>query len=165
MICSRCGKETSQIYITRVRDEDARLSLCPECHRLFALNTVGLSYNEEAGGANRTCPVCGMPFHEFRRTGLLGCAGCYRAFRRELLPVIRSVQSDTRHRGEKQAAIPEEYYDKTRALVDRIDNLKDRIERALRDGGYANAKKLSDELQKADAELKKLNREFADRRE
>ncbi len=166
MICSRCGKQTSQIYVTRVRDEDTRLSLCPDCHRALALNAHGLlPYNEEEGAARGECPVCGMAFEEFRRTGLLGCANCYRAFRRELMPTLRSVQGDTVHRGKRQDTISEEYYDRIRTLVNRIDALKDSIESEMRRGGYARVKKLNDELKEADADLREINRELADGRE
>ena len=165
MICSRCGKETSQIYVTRMRDEDTRLSLCPACHRALALDTHGLlPYSEEESVARGECPVCGMAFEEFRRTGLLGCANCYRAFRRELMPTLRSVQGDTVHHGKKQENIPEEYYDRIRTLVDRIDTLKDSIEKEMRRGAYARAKELNDALQEADADLRDLNRELADGR-
>ena len=43
----------------------------------------------------KTCPRCGMKLGEFRKTGLLGCAGCYCAFREEILPTVRRVQQFT----------------------------------------------------------------------
>ncbi len=166
MICSRCGKETSQIYVTRVGEEDTRLSLCPDCHRALALNTAGLlPYNEKGGETGGECPVCGTTYRDFRRSGLLGCANCYRAFRRAILPVIRSVQADVRHHGKKQDNGAEEYYDRIRTLVDRIDTLKGKIEEELRNGDFSRTKELSAELKKADEELREINREIADRRD
>lgn len=168
MICSRCGKETAQIYVKRVSDEDVRVALCPACNRaLFPNETGGLRpYSEKnKGKASRECPACGTTMEDFRRTGLLGCAHCYTAFAGELLPVIRSVQRAEQHGGSRPKGEATENYDRIRNLIDRRDALKDSIEQELRKGGYARAKALGNSLRAVDEELREINREIADRRD
>ncbi|MBE3591255.1 MAG: UvrB/UvrC motif-containing protein [Firmicutes bacterium] len=53
-----------------------------------------------APGGGR-CPACGLPFQEFARTGMLGCAHCYEAFRHELGPAIRRIHGAARHVGHR----------------------------------------------------------------
>lgn len=166
MICSRCGKETAQIFMKRVRDEDARMALCPACNReLFPNATAALlPYSENAANPSGECPACGATMEDFRRTGLLGCAYCYTAFSGELLPVIRSVQRAERHNGVPPKGEAAENYDRIRRLIDRRDSLKDSIERELKQGGYARVGELSAELRNVDEELREI-RELAERRE
>ena len=47
----------------------------------------------------RVCPVCGMDYSEFERTGLLGCPSCYDVFNEQLLPYIERIQGQTVHVG------------------------------------------------------------------
>lgn len=166
MICSRCGRETSQIFMKRVRDEDARIALCPDCNRELFPNTAGglLPYSENAAKAKGECPACGATMEDFRRTGLLGCSYCYTAFAGELLPAIRSVQHAERHNGSRPKGAADEYYDRIRNLIDRRDSLKNSIEEEIKRGGYDRAKALSESLRKTDEELKAINREIAERR-
>ena len=42
-----------------------------------------------------------MEFEEYTRTGLVGCASCYDAFRNELMPVIRGIHGKTKHEGKR----------------------------------------------------------------
>lgn len=166
MICSRCGKETAQIYVKKLRDEDARVALCPDCNRELFPNaaSVSLPYSENGEKASGVCPACGTTMQDFRRTGLLGCAYCYTAFASELLPFVRSIQADVRHSGPRPKEGAAENYDRIRKLIDRRDALKDRIEEALRSGGFAHTAEWNEELREINEELREINSEIADRR-
>ncbi len=89
----------------------------------------------------RVCPRCGTTIEEFRRTGLLGCAECYTAFREEVLLTVRRVQGKTRHAGAIPVAKEERY-----SLMLERQHLKEGIERAMREGRYDEAKKLQQRL-------------------
>lgn len=83
----------------------------------------------------KTCPRCGMKLGEFRKTGLLGCAGCYCAFREEILPTVRRVQGRIRHEGKA----PPEGAGQNYSLMLEQALLKENIERALREGRFSEA--------------------------
>lgn len=44
-----------------------------------------------------TCAGCGMTFSQFRRSGVLGCAGCYDAFSDQLATLIQRAQGGATH--------------------------------------------------------------------
>lgn len=127
MYCNCCGKEITE---TRYFDGE-RTVLCPDCARL------------QDGGK---CPSCGTRIDDFRRTGLVGCARCYTAFREELIPTIRYVQGNLRHEGKVPSREAEEKYSVMRELVSAQERLKGEIEEAMRAGRYADARRLQEEL-------------------
>lgn len=53
----------------------------------------------EEDGQELFCRACGLKLSQFRRTGRLGCAGCYQAFATLLRRMIRQVQGSGRHLG------------------------------------------------------------------
>lgn len=101
-------------------------------------------------GASRprgpACPECGHTFNDFKSTGLLGCASCYRAFATTVGPVIeRSHGGASRHEGRRPAraeasaeraamlqqlgreleqAVAAEQYERAARLRDRIRELR-----------------------------------------
>ncbi len=91
------------------------------------------------------CPRCGTTIEDFRRTGLLGCAACYRAFRGEILATVRRVQGNTHHEGGVRAASEEKY-----SFMLERQHLKEEIERAMREGRYAEAEELQQRLKESD---------------
>ena len=99
MLCSQCGKNQAQPYVRRTQEGEKTVFLCPECYRrLFG-----------AKSAPRACPSCGATLEEFRKTGLLGCAECYSAFREALIPTVQVIQGRLRHTGKDPArALDEE---------------------------------------------------------
>ena len=155
MLCENCGKRPAQKFIKNIDGRALVLELCPECFRAL--------YPEKEGGASASlvgavgredavCPVCGTTFGEFRRTGLLGCAGCYRAFREELLSTVRGVQGKLRHTGKRPETQTEERYDRMRAYITRRETLRGRLEEAMRGHDYAAARRLQRELRELTAD-------------
>lgn len=45
------------------------------------------------------CPCCGTTWGTFTQGGLLGCAGCYDAFREQLAPMLRQIHGKVQHEG------------------------------------------------------------------
>ena len=90
------------------------------------------------------CPRCGTTIEDFRRTGLLGCAECYRVFREEILSTVRRVQGKTHHEGEIPVAKEERY-----SFMLEQQHLKEEIERARRAGRYAEAEQLQQRLKES----------------
>ncbi len=92
MLCAKCGKNQAQKYVCRTQEGEKTAFLCPDCYRR-------LYGGKSPAGGVQECPSCGMTLAEFRKTGLVGCADCYTAFREELLPTVKGVQGKLRHTG------------------------------------------------------------------
>lgn len=139
MQCTNCGKPAKQSTV-EIGGKKTAVCLCSDCLRR-------LYRTEKAPEDEKSCSACGTTLADFRRTGLLGCAECYRVFREELLSAVRSVQGGLRHEGKEPVVAAREDY--TAVFV--REGIKTELERALRDGKYDEAKQLSEELR----ELKK----------
>lgn len=49
----------------------------------------------------KTCPICGLGFQDFRKTGRLGCPNDYEFFKDQLEPLLLGMHGDTVHVGKK----------------------------------------------------------------
>ncbi len=143
MICSNCGKENATEYERTEGGKTTTVRLCAACYDLL----FGKS-------KERACPVCGATFSDYKRTGLVGCAECYAAFREELLPVIRRVQQgNDRHDGKAPSGLADAKYDRVRYLVDQQATLREMLAEAQRNGESRRAEKLREELSRINKEL------------
>lgn len=131
MLCKRCGKPASEYVVRKGGTE--KLPLCSACYEELM---------QEEGESLRCCEACGTSWEEFRRTGLLGCAECYRVFRKELLLALRGVQGGTRHEGKEPVIAAREDY----SVIFEQEELKSELERALREGRYGEVARLSEQL-------------------
>ncbi len=127
MLCSQCGKNQAQPYKRWMQEGERTVYLCPECYRLLyggEKEDFIASYLDSAKNVPRACPACGTTLEEFRRTGLLGCADCYSAFREALIPTVQVIQGRVRHTGK----------DPVRALEDERRELEDELKDAQKRG-------------------------------
>lgn len=159
MKCQHCEKPAT-FHITELTGADGPkvLHLC-EDHAREYLNgngespTTALSNmlaqqlkmdttpKELAATDQKTCPVCGITFAEFRKGGRLGCAYDYVAFEDDLEPLLINIHGALEHKGkvpknrrgsperqrqlaelreEMKAAIKKEEYEKAGILRDKI---------------------------------------------
>ena len=129
MKCTQCGRPASKYQIA-AGGMTREAVLCPACY-------AALTARE-----GRRCPACGMTLEEYRRTGLVGCAECYRFFRRELLPAVKEIQGGTAHTGKTPAADAGENYE---LLLERA-RVRARLEEALKKGDEAEAERLGEQV-------------------
>ncbi len=156
MICANCGKDNAQRYTRKTEGREVTVLLCPSCYEALypkQTNDFFTSFVRKVGGRARACPACGATQAGFRRTGLVGCAYCYTAFREELMPTIRYVQGKTRHEGKTPSEGAEEKYDFVRGLVNEQDTLRERLRRAEDEHDEARAEALRRELGEIDRML------------
>ena len=152
MICENCGKNPARKFVRKSGGREITVELCPACYRaLYPEQETDLltAFLDRAAPEDKACPACGTTMSEFRRTGLLGCAYCYSAFRAELSETVRGMQGmqgEVRHTGKRPAAEAEEKYDRARDYAARREGLKERLEQAMRIGDYAEARRLRNEL-------------------
>lgn len=158
MICQLCNKNTATVRYTEVVNKKIlKMNLCEECARkkgvgvqapftiadlLSGLAEAGSKAEEDDG---RCCPSCGLTYGDFRKTGRLGCDGCYVAFNKGLRGLLESIHKSTEHHGKVPsrargqvdearmlkeldeglcAAVKNEEFEKAAGIRDRIQELK-----------------------------------------
>lgn len=165
MKCQQCDKPAT-FHITELTGGKAEeLHLCEEHARDYLTQSsdgesespslagalaqqlaVGQTAEELARLDQRTCPVCGITFYEFRNKGRLGCPHDYVCFEKELEPLLLNIHGATEHVGkrpkgslvateqmtelirirrEMKQAVEQEEYEKASELRDRIQQIKD----------------------------------------
>ena len=101
MLCEHCGmNEAALRLVTYVNGEKKEKHICSECagkmniEGIFSPFSVGDLFNgffkapsaKPAIDTSLCCSRCGMTFNEFKNTGRLGCADCYKTFEKQILP-------------------------------------------------------------------------------
>ena len=121
MICDECGQREATVTLTVVQGEERTLRhLCPECMQRLGNARNMLSAIFAAAVANvaalaqqrqqeeqeeteeipdKTCACCGLTYAAFKKSGKLGCPGCYEAFREELRPMLQQLHGRAQHAG------------------------------------------------------------------
>lgn len=148
MLCQRCKKnQATMISQVPLNGEKVGYALCTSCYAEMFGSINSANGDIMAGLLSqpqrkrpRACPVCGMSYSEFERTGLLGCAACYDVFKDELMPYIRRIQGKTEHVGKVGPNVGEQELTRT------LSRLQEELEQAVRDGKYAVAARINDKI-------------------
>ena len=166
MKCQYCEKPAT-FHITELTGtEPAELHFCEEHARLYLTQSdepeetapslagvlaqqlkVGQTAEDLARLDQRSCPVCGVTFYEFRHAGRLGCPHDYVHFSEDLEPLIMNIHGATEHVGkspqhgvrgtdhqtsliklrrEMKEAVEREDYEQASAIRDEIRQLEKR---------------------------------------
>ena len=150
MLCEECGIREAQVTVTTVvNGEKNQLRLCRECVKKYqpggdmsGLLAAILSSRAKAHAASdKVCSHCGMSLAEFRKGGVLGCAGCYEDFREELKPVLTKIQGRSQHAGRRPRGSEEQ-----EARLSRIRELRAEMDKAVREERYEDAAELRDRI-------------------
>lgn len=159
MLCSECGKNEASVHkMTIINGVKTEQHLCAECaakknimntdifsagdffKELFQLS--GLPKVEKA-----VCSNCGMSLAQFEHTGELGCSECYKAFEKDIIPVLTSIHGNAVHTGEVPAEAGEEVQKRRK-----IAEIRKEISKAVAEENYERAAELRDELQSIERE-------------
>lgn len=149
MDCSNCGGPSAQLYTRVIDGTEKQVCLCGACYKkLYSKSDASEMFAHLFGGGKKpkekkVCPSCGSTLDGFRKTGLLGCADCYTAFRSEIYNSVRYCQWDAIHRGKEPNGATEEKYD----LVREQEYIKAQINLALQEGDYRLVSELKRRLQ------------------
>src|SRR5206468_6213777 len=109
---------------------------------------VGQTAEELARLDQRSCPVCGITFYEFRNQGRLGCPHDYVYFEKELTPLIANIHGEAQHAGKR----PRGHEGGTDEQTELI-RLRREMEEAKQKEHYERAAKIRDQIR--DLEKKK----------
>ena len=149
MLCQRCKKnQATMISQVPLNGEKVGYALCASCYaEMFGDLNSSLDSDVLDGILDQpkrkrvnVCPMCGMTYSEFERTGLLGCAVCYDVFKDELMPYIRRIQGKTEHVGKVGPNVGEQELTRT------LSRLQEELEQAVREGKYAVAARINDKI-------------------
>ena len=177
MMCEECGIRQAAFHLTTiVGDERRERSLCPICFAKYQKKLPGLDFSGLAGilsgileagtGKNGekekedeensalVCETCGMTYGEFKRSGMLGCAKCYSAFREPLEALLTRVHGNTQHAGRIPGSVRS-----SASIRMNIERLRQQLAKAVSDEEYEEAAQLRDRIR---ALTKQLEDESAD---
>ncbi len=133
MLCEECNQNEARFAVTmNINGEAVMRHLCPDCMRAMNAGLRGGSITGvlsailsaiTAGEGMRapqrqeqepaeqlpdiTCERCGTTYAQFRKSGRLGCPGCYVAFREQLKPTLQQVSGSAQHAGRRPLETPE----------------------------------------------------------
>lgn len=125
-------------YLSQAEDAEGLLAGAEKAAQQFA---VAQTAEELAKLDRKTCPVCGIAFHEFRKNGRLGCPHDYLCFERELAPLLVNIHGDVEHRGKR----PKRQTGGTDHLTNLV-RLRRELKAAIDAENYEQASKLRDEI-------------------
>ncbi len=152
MLCEECGEREAAVVLTTViNGESTTRNLCRECVKKYQkggdvstlLAAILSSMYKARSSSGKSCAHCGMTLEEFNKTGMLGCAECYRTFREELDPMLNRIQGRTQHAGRRPHMDPA-----AMERSDRILKLRRAMEEAVSEEAFEEAARLRDELKK-----------------
>ncbi len=166
MHCSHCKKRKATIHILElVEGRYVASDLCETC----AFGQEGAVYpgkiqivgkivahvepgRKGAGAATRTCPGCGMSLERFLELRRLGCARCYRTFRREVEQIFESVHEEKTHHGK----VPERPQSAPPSPM-QLRRLQEKLARAIDEERFEEAALYRDEIRRLQELMEKEN--------
>lgn len=165
MICNVCGQNEATIHLTEIlNNQMVEVHLCESCAEQkgadfkshFDFNKLLASLADFSAElkpeymSKLVCKNCGMSYEEFGRTGRLGCASCYQAFEKLLLPLVKRVQRDVHHVGKVPSKMSGDIQ-QTLALRE----LQERLRKSIQAETFEEAAKIRDRIQELEGKLKK----------
>lgn len=123
MRCDQCHEREATVHLTQIAEEQViTVHLCERCAAekgvessaslgktpvgtFLASMGKGLDLASALPGLppSGTCPTCHATLSDFRESGRLGCADCYRTFEASLRDLLRRLHGSSRHLGKRYA--------------------------------------------------------------
>ncbi len=155
--CQICKDENATIHLTEIEDGVKKeVHLCETCYKEKnlpgakppSINNLIKTFIEELEKPvepedETVCPVCGITFSEFQKTGLFGCPEDYTVFRDEILGLVEKIHGAVKHSGKIPKVIL-----KDRTDADRLIMLRKELDEAVRNEMYERAAELRDDIRK-----------------
>lgn len=166
MLCESCNEREATVHLTQVVDGSVKkVHLCEDCAAKsgldiqgpISINDILLGMGAAVGGAaadDRSCSRCHMRRADFKKTGRLGCPGCYETFEADLEPLIRAMHRSEQHIGK----VPE----REGALVKmgaELAVLQKQLDQAVAAENYEEAARLRDRIAECRAKAGREKRE------
>lgn len=167
MKCQKCGNKQADTHIKRViNGEFEEYNLCSDCAREagysnmfdgFA-NDISSGFNSLLGSffsnalparsQSTRCDVCSMSYGDITRTGMMGCANCYKIFADQLMPTIRRVHGNITHCGKHSAFVKKTQgtQPQKNSKENQVEKLKQELKIAVENQEFEKAAELRDKI-------------------
>ena len=158
MKCDLC-EEKATVFYTQIADGKLKKSvLCESCAQEKGItNPEGLLMAEQVLDhtlavpeaevisleSSSECSTCGFGIGNYQKVGRLGCPDCYDAFTREIGERIPTLHKGGTHVGYSPAGLVA-----TQVRDARLNDLNNRLSKAIDSEDYEEAARLRDELEK-----------------
>ena len=160
MSCDQCHEREAVVHLTQIVNEQVTtVHLCERCAAEKGVEGAGLPAKTPLGdflaaigkgqlgvpmGAVELtqCTTCGATLQDFRESGRLGCADCYRTFEPQIRDLLRRVHGSTHHVGERYTRRGSEPVSVGRAQED----LREQLRLAVETENFELAAELRDRL-------------------
>jgi len=169
MICDICGKKQATVHLTEIIDDQmTELHLCEECARekgaqmeehfdLSDLLAGMADAGPQAAGPQPEekikCPTCGMTYQDFKSIGQLGCGDCYKAFKKNLLPLLKRIHGSTQYFGKMPVVMATGSGTKVQtakakvvSAAQQLQELKAKLQKAIQTEEFEEAAQLRDKI-------------------
>lgn len=133
--CDSCEKNAT-VHLTQIiHGKVHKVDLCEACaKKLGVADPAGFSVADlisknllepDDSAGDGLCESCGFTQMQFKKTGRLGCADCYYAFRELLRPILKNMHRQDIHVGKvpHQALRRRKYFDSLAKLEGQLRNL------------------------------------------
>ncbi len=165
MLCDICKKTEATVHLTQiVEGKILKVDMCEGCSKAKGVqDSAAFSLAEllagfapaaqpeeaQAEGPGVQCPTCGMTQADFKKLGRFGCADCWVAFEDGLGPLLKAMHKGDRHVGKVPGKAAH-----TLVINDRIQELSEHLQKAIRGEQYEEAAGIRDEIRTLEAKLK-----------
>jgi len=161
MNCEVCGlRSATHIFVEVTREHRRERRVCETCAWKLALalpeetsvkpvapKRLVLPPGKE--DMDRSCPRCGRPYTEVKKTLLVGCAECYTAFLENLKAFLKKLhETEAVYKGRAYAHDP-----RRRALIEEHQQLLSRLEELVSEERFEEAARVRDRLRVIEEEL------------
>lgn len=157
MLCCVCKEKPATVHLTEIKgDKVQKVDLCEACAKSKGVNDssfaladllLGLGASQEieqsTGGVEVKCPQCGFTQADFKKSGRLGCAECYKTFVEGLEGLLKTMHKGTRHIGKVPEALR-----RSRDTADQLKALQKKLAKAIEEEDFEQAAVLRDEIKK-----------------
>lgn len=171
MKCQKCNKEATCHITDLVGKKQVEMHFCKE-HADEYMQQMQGSFGENANMASalanhiaqqmalskasdeflesdqECCPTCGMFFSEFRASSRFGCPDDYRAFEKQLKPLLMNIHGELRHTGKK----PKNFTETESQNLTTLIRKRREMEEAVTEENYERASVLRDEIKSLERE-------------
>lgn len=142
-------EEHARQYLTQSSGEPAGVSSMAAAlaQHMVQKMQVGQTAEELAELDQRSCPVCGITFYEFRNQGRLGCPHDYVCFQAQLDPLVLNIHGESEHVGKTPRRCPEGSEKRTQLI-----RLRREMKEAIDEENYERASRLRDDIHRIESE-------------
>ena len=153
MLCALCGKNPAQITYTQLKGgQPQTLHICAACMAkiegyLYTGALPGALFDKEE--TQRRCPGCGSTYRDIAKEGKLGCAQCYRFFKRENRAMLQKIHGNATQQGKRPVRLAG--VRAVRVKDRQLTQLRQKLAGLIEEQAFEEAAQVRDEITKLEA--------------